>query len=461
MRNLRNRKIIALSLVVFLLAGCAGFAVSASGEGETYLIRVACDNESPRYENIERAAARLNEQLAADGIKDKITTEYVRVSKTEEIVTNFALWDKTGNLPEMAVINVPMMVKFAEAGFIVPVDDLAKGEAYSQLFEGLQDITLYKGHYYAVVQDMESRPVWFFKNHLKSLGWSEEDIAAFPDKIAHGEFTQKDLQNLAKEAVDKKICEMGIVHRPKNGAEFKLLYMINGGKAMMDDKEKVIINPQAMTNFLTYLRENVEMGLCPADITTFGWDPIEGDIQPNGKTLCWYGGVWNKYDMMVAGGVTPEYVDENFIMTLPPPVNKGERPMTLSNPMLYCLTKEADANPKLRAYIERVLEIVLDPDIQLNTTVATSHLAITPAAAEHPDYKAESFLSGVTYTVEYTQVNPGDQRLEFLFADDTFFAAIQAAEMTDESIEAIVNRYVEDVKYRLGENNYVIAPAAN
>ena len=59
------------------------------------------------------------------------------------------------------------------------------------------------------------------------------------------------------------------------------------------------------------------MGLCPPDITTY--IGIQSKvICSQTERPCWYGGVWNKYDMIVAGGVTPEYVDENFMYDFTP-----------------------------------------------------------------------------------------------------------------------------------------------
>ena len=62
------------------------------------------------------------------------------------------------------------MVRFADAGFIVDNDELMAGEAYQKVFPNLRDMGLYNDHYCGVIQDIEARPVWFFKNHLLSLG---------------------------------------------------------------------------------------------------------------------------------------------------------------------------------------------------------------------------------------------------------------------------------------------------
>ena len=51
--------------------------MSPESDGNTYHIRVACNDEAPRAENIILAAERLNEQLKAEGSSDVVTAEYI------------------------------------------------------------------------------------------------------------------------------------------------------------------------------------------------------------------------------------------------------------------------------------------------------------------------------------------------------------------------------------------------
>lgn len=421
--------------------------------GRTYVIRVACNSETSRAENVIRAADRLTEQLAAEGSGDVVKAEYIIVPD-DQYEQQIAVWNKAGDLPELLVTPGNRMAKFADAGLLIPADDVTGGEVYrSKVPAYILEMGMVGDTMYGVTQDIEARPVWVFKPALERLGWSAEQIAAFPEAVAAGAFTQDDLQALAKQSVEQGITEWGIIHRPTNGAEFRMMHMIQGAEPLVDGK--VVIDRSAMIDFLTYLRENVEMGLCPAQLTTYSWDIIEGDLQPNGKTLCWYGGVWNKYDMMNAANVTPEYIDENFILILPPVKSRGERPFTFSAPQFYNLTQQAKSDERLYQYICRTLEIVLDPDIQMNTTVATSHLAITQETADYPEYREDKFLSNATYLLEYTRALPGDVVLSHFYGND-FFAAIQAAEMTADPVDKIADTFIQNVSDQIGADNYIL-----
>ncbi|HHX37044.1 MAG TPA: hypothetical protein GX717_03570, partial [Clostridiaceae bacterium] len=92
-------------------------------DGNTYHIRVACNDEAPRADNIIRAAERLNEQLKEEGSNDVVTAEYILVDDKEK-ANNLAMWDKTGDMPELVVGNPVDVVRFADAGFIVDNDAL-------------------------------------------------------------------------------------------------------------------------------------------------------------------------------------------------------------------------------------------------------------------------------------------------------------------------------------------------
>ena len=461
------KKFLSLSLVglllVGLLAGCGGSTGTndpgaapegTSSEGKTYTIRIAGNSESQRSENIIRACERLTEQLAAEGSTDVVKGEYIMVPNDYQ--NEMAMWDKTGNLPELIVGNAIMLHEFVGAGFLISAENLLNGAVYSErLLPNVRDSLQVDGTHYGVTQDTDVRCVWINKEHLKQLGWTEEQIEALPQQTADGQFTEGDLQSLAKEAVDKGITEWGIIHRPVTGPEFHLMLMIHDGQELFRDG-KVVLDRSALTDTLTFLKQNVEMGLTPPELTTYGWDVVEGDLMPNGKTFCWYGGIWNKFDMMNAANVTSEFVDDNFILILPPVVKRGDTPISLSEPQVYAMTKQAASDPQLQKYCERVLEIVLDPDIQMHTTIETAHPAITYDLLDYPDYQADEFMAKNSYMVEYTTMPVSDPVVRNQYLMNSLFTAIQNVEMGASDVESAVNAVIDEVSYAAGEGNYIV-----
>lgn len=464
---LRLKKGLCLAVTVAMMSatlfGCGGqknettgITENESGEGKTYTIRIAANSERQRADNIIAACDRLTEQLKEEGSSDVVKGEYVMVET--EFQNEMAMWDKTGNLPELVVANSFIIHDFADAGFLIPADDVINGEVYSEkLMPVFKDAVLIDGTYYGVPQDTDVRCVWINKQHLKKLGWTEEQIDALPQQVVDGQFTESDLQQLAKQAVDQGITEWGIIHRPVFGPEFDLMLMIHDGAGENLYRDgKVVLDQSALTDTLDFLKANVDMGLTPAELTTYGWDVVEGDLMPNGKTFCWYGGLWNKYDMMNAANVTSDFVDENFVLILPPVVNKGDTPITLSETQAYAMTKQAASDPKMQEYCERVLEIVLDPDIQMNTTVATAHPAITYETAEYPEYKADTFLSENTYMLDYTTTQVNEPVVRNQYMNTSWFSAIQKVEMETADVQTAVDELIDEVTYQVGEENCIV-----
>ena len=122
-----------------------------SGEdGNTYHIRVACNDEAPRAENIILAAERLNEQLKAEGSSDVVTAEYILVDDKEK-ANNLAMWELVICLNSSLVIS--RCGAFTECGFIVDNDELMAGEAYQVFLT--RDMGLYNDHYCGVIRIMK------------------------------------------------------------------------------------------------------------------------------------------------------------------------------------------------------------------------------------------------------------------------------------------------------------------
>lgn len=89
----------------------AGDAVSS--DNNNYVIRVACNKEKYRFEAVEKAAERLNEQLKAEGSADTVTVEYVQM---DDYGNSMTLWMKENTLPEIVVNSVNSIEKYYDVG---------------------------------------------------------------------------------------------------------------------------------------------------------------------------------------------------------------------------------------------------------------------------------------------------------------------------------------------------------
>ena len=59
----------------------------------------------------------------------------------------------------------------------------------NDIYENLLRIASYGGAVYGLPQDAESRPFFFWRPHMKAIGYTDADLDALPAKIAAGTYT--------------------------------------------------------------------------------------------------------------------------------------------------------------------------------------------------------------------------------------------------------------------------------
>lgn len=441
-------------------ADAAPAAAPAEEEGKEYHFRIGCSDEAWRAENLIAATEMLNEQLAAEGSKDTVSLEYVVI---DDFAATMTLWMQENNLPEF--VAQTGLADWVEAGAIVDAGYVVNGDVYSEkVAQNLRDMgIMVDGNYYGIILDTECRFVIVYKPALVALGWSEEQIEQWKQDARAGKITTADLQNVAKQVVDAGICEYGITHRPNKGADWRFTFITwNHGEIPVNDQGQIVISRQNIIDFLSYWRENVRMGITPYNhLTDFNWDMLEGDIWPNGKSFCWYGQIASKSDIMDKGGVTSDYVNENYF-SIPLPVSKaGDTPVSGSNPYFYGLTTASQVDEKTAEYCKRILENVLDPQLQLNTSLYKTHLAITQETIDLPEYQADQWMSDAAYLNDYMFCLPSNKLLSMYGNSQEMYDAIQQAELEANdpnaaSIEEIADSLIAKITFNMGEGNYVL-----
>lgn len=464
--------LLILCITMLIASGCGtknnstGTSTSVTSkatevEGKQYTFRIGCSNDAWRAENLIAATNMLNEQLKAEGSKDTVSLEYEVVDGFPEIIN---LWMSENNLPEFIAQTGGTIYDYSLVSALADCSYVVNDEAYSsKVPKNLRDMGYMNGSYYGIIQDTEVRFVIVYKPALKKLGWSEEQIEAWKADARVGKITAKDLRELAKQVVDAGICEYGITHRPNKGADWRFTFITwNHGEIPVNDKGQVVISRKNIIEFLTYWRENVQAGVTPYNhLTDFNWDMLEGDIWPNGKSFCWYGQIASKSDIMSASGVSGEYIDENYF-TIPNPIAyEGDKPVGGSNPYFYALTTASQKDEKTAEYCRRILDNVLDPELQLNASVRHTHLAITEETMEMPEYKQDKWMSDAAYMTEYMFALPSNKYLSMYANSQEFFDALQQAELEAldpkaASIEEITENLIQKMTFNMGEGNYII-----
>jgi len=403
-----------------------------------------------RVDNIERAASILNRMFKAAGVPVKIEVEkqFFRGDYMEKLTAAFA----AGEAPDIiAMKNLPVL---ADGNYIIALDDYV--EKYKDILEDVYPVlwnaVKYKGKIWALPQDTEARPLYFRKDVLRQLGWSEEEIEALPEKIKNGEVTLLDLIEVAKEAMDKGLVQWGFYHRPNfGGTPFVILYYQYGGILQDPETGKLVLDKSAMLKMLEmlYRMAQVDKVLPPTMIGT-SWRQIHADFV-NGRVLFWFGGTWHWAEWQrVAyheelGELPEEYEWENIGFALVPAPEPGLKPMTLSSPYLYYVTAQAE-EPEI-AFL--LIELATSAPIDAIHAVDSGHLPVRSTTVEQPYYKQSKFHREVAYMLEYTSFEPlhpkwGAYR-------DAWITAITKVEKGEVTPEEALSEMIETLKAELGD----------
>ncbi|WAA10538.1 ABC transporter substrate-binding protein [Fervidibacillus albus] len=441
---MENRRFFSIIALLFLLVifGCSnGDEASNQTEGEGIItIRAQTyGDEQTRIENLEQAANTLNEQLKAENQNIQIELETSAFDGSwEEYRKQFLLAFKSKNEPDIFLTGHEDIAWLAKGNYILSLDELKDSEAYKDVYETLWESVTWDGHVWGAIQDTEARPIFYRKDVLKELGWTDEEIESLPEKVKNGEFTIDDMTRVAKEAKEAGLVDWGILHRPVNGPEIHMIAK-NFGAELYDEKEdKLVFDQDAILESLRYFETLTQgEGITPESMTSMEWKNVH-QMMIDGKALFWYGGIWNIFNYMEQGAQFDDLM-ANFGFTLVPAVEKGGEPMTLSHPFVHTVSSQTE-HPEL---VIRLLELVADPEYQATHSVETFHLPITKSGAEVERFQEDEFLSSITYMLDYTTFLPN--HADFNKYGDAYFNAIQSVEIGNKTPEEAL----EDMKTQI------------
>lgn len=363
-----------------------------------------------RFDNIVTAAGRVSKisGLVGQRVDLKVSGEY-STAQWPDYRTRLQNALSSGAAPEIFMESHYAVAPLSEAGWILDLDDLVKQYwdwGYNDFIEGLWASVRYKGRVWAIPQDTEARPVYYRKDLLQKLGWSDGEIEELPNRILKGDFTFQDMLETAAEAVRRGVVQpgYGIWHRPSAGPDWPIPYLAFGG-SLYDEQRNVLVAD--MRVWYSVFDWFYQASMRQRKVI---WDKLIGldfnrDVHPTvvaGKVLFWFGGTWQKGQWVGSFGLKEEDFWRLFGFALYPPGSRGGRPVTLSQPLAYFIYSKT-RNPELA-----FLLITMASDDYLNSlhAVASAHLAIRYSQLSHPEYARDRFLQQTGYMVKYASYQP-------------------------------------------------------
>jgi inositol-phosphate transport system substrate-binding protein len=325
---------------------------------------------------------------------------------------------------------------------------------FDDVIESLWFAGEWNGQLWAVPQDTEARPMFFSKPLLKELGWSDEEIAALPERIKNGEFTLEDMITTGKEAIAAGVIEpgYGYWHRSSKGGDFLQYYFAYGGDVYDPAEDKLVVVKDALTKWYSFQRRVVEEGLTPENY--IGTDSsIWHDTVSHGEALFFNGGVWhwaNWAENYVKDLGGQDFLFENIGYALQPAGEPGMKAGTLSHPLVYMISSESAAgDEEFYDLACAVLAKTTTPELNTLHAVGSTHLGILKSQADYEDYASDVFLSDTLYMLDHNYYQPNHVMYGPYF--DIVYDFMLRTENGELEAEAAADAAIQQLQVELGD----------
>lgn len=426
--------------------------VENKSESNTVTLKVwvqAKQTERYRLENIKSAAEKLNEELKKEGKNTTVVIDgEMDDSGWGDYKQKFVLSAESNKAPDIILSGHEDVAPWSSAGYIVSLDQYIDNyPEFKDVYPSLWDAVTYKDKRWAILQDVEARPIYFRTDYLEQIGWSQEEIGNLPKKIENGEFTLDDLLKVAKEVQDNGIVEkgFGFYHRPRSGGDFYMFYFAFGGEMQDPNNGKLILDKEALLKEYQFFYDSVfKYETTPKNFLGMEWDIWHKSVT-SAEAFINQAGTWTVAEWKTKYKVSDKEW-ENWGYALVPAGELGGKPVTLSHPLVYMIAANSE-NQELAA---RVLALATTPELNTKHAVASNHLAILKSQVNVPEYAANKFLTDVTYMLNYSRFLPNHEM--FGTYDQAVFRGLSAVEAGQMSPEEAVETVVAELQRQLGDD---------
>ena len=350
-------------------------------------------NDHYRIDAISMAAELLEHEAAIRGEELSITIEGKPYDGWEEFKQGVTLSAESGTAPNIVVTSHTDIAPWAQAGLIVAAEDYVDLDSWplNDLYGNLIDIASYNGIVYGIPQDAESRPFFFWKDHMRGIGYSDADIEALPGKVEAGEYTLQNVLEDAKKIQDAGLVEAGYGFYPRvsNGPDYWQFYLSFGGT--IEEDGKLVFDRSAMSDFYQFFVDAVEAGVTRKNHIGTPWDQWYGEVA-SGKAGLWHGGTWHYARYTGREGLDDFFGNIQF--TLIPAGGEGGRANTITHPLMYLITDQGDED--LEALAAELVTIASEPRINTLHAIKSAHLGIARSQSSVPLYADDRWASEAT-----------------------------------------------------------------
>ncbi len=143
--------------------------------------------------------------------------------------------------------------------------------------------------------------IYYNKDDLKAIGWTDEEVEALPEKIRNKEVLFEDFIDICQEVVEKGGAKYGLVHRPSAGHDFYDIINALGG-VYYNDQNQLVFDSQGILKFFQFTYDNAQTrGITPDNLNQLGWDTINKMVG-TGEAFAYYGPMFSATYVAQAAG---------------------------------------------------------------------------------------------------------------------------------------------------------------
>ncbi len=397
-----------------LLAGCGqsggssspsaspgGQEAGASGTTQAKVVTISVRENTwgARKDNFLEAEKRLNEQLKSDNVQVKIDW-WPGVGDDELILQAQA--GKTADVFINSSVDIGWQL---DGGLIREVDWVKDSEVFKSVPESYTNMMKYEGHYYGAIQDMDASPIFISRKALLGLGWPDEQIDGLKTRVDAGDFTFGDLVSLAEQAKSKGLTKIGFAVEDTRFEGWNYAF---GNYNYNPEQNKMVLTPETKKVY-EFWADAVKRGVITEGIGDVDTDKaapmfVKGEIFAEFARTEFYQMMREAAGMEGDADGYNAWFKENVVWIPIPSAEKGGKPVSFSNPaMIYVGSKVDDEK---MPYVQKLIEHVLDPDLQINHTLTSGKLPVTPEAQQDDRFKAMDFYKDHAYLLEFTRTRP-------------------------------------------------------
>ena len=424
--------------------------------GELFTLVARCRAKPPiedgRCNNLLRGVVDANAALEAAGDLRRVQVKIIQDNPAAgDYVTEFELASAAGDAPDIIAAAHVNIGTWAASGIITDVTDLLGDyPEFDDITPSLWASTELFGRRFGVPQDAEARPLYFRKDLLAELGWTQAEIDSLPARLASGEYTWEDMFDTAEEAVSAGVVAPGFGWwpRPKNGPDFLYYYYAAGG-SLLDDSGALIYDTAAAQIVYEIMGDAVARDIILDTRLDGDWGSWHNGVAL-GNVLFWYAGSWQWAEwaeLFVADLGGEEYLFENVGFGPIPALARGTNtPITLTQPFSYMISSDTE-------HVDLALLVISKATTkELNTEYAmlSGKLAILKSQADYEPYTSARFQSEMAPILEFTTFQPNSPF--FSAWTEAYYlgiAGVLSGDLTpEEAVEVVVNQLGAD----LGDN---------